>query len=304
MTFAVRNYTDPDFYPWVEFYRRIINKHDSAENELYAEYLLRKFRRPGYNAPKDFFLAEQEGSIIGFADVIFEERIKRAVLNGYVLAGFRRRGVGSALIQRLLLRSQELGAGTVHVNIREPAPGAHLFLLDSGFSTIRFFYDMQLDLENRSSEDSEAAEAEIDRFGRGQEESLSQLQNRIFEGSWGFCPNSAEEIRYYLDLTGCRIDDVLCLKKEGRTIGYSWSYPLPMRSDGTGMRIHMFGVDPGFQGQGWGKKIFLASLERMRERMARTVELTVDSENAPALALYRSLGFSLRSRSRWYEKRF
>jgi mycothiol synthase len=95
---------------------------------------------------------------------------------------------------------------------------------------------------------------------------------------------------------------VLCLKKEGRTIGYSWYYPLPMRSDGAGMRIHMFGVDPGFRGQGWGKKILLASLERMRERKARTVELTVDSDNSPALALYSSRGFSLRSRSRWYEK--
>jgi mycothiol synthase len=302
MTFTVRNFKDSDFYPWIEFYSRLLNKHDSSDNELYAEYLLRKFRRPGYNAQKDFFLAEEGGAIIGFADVVFEGPIKRAILNGYVLDSFRRRGVGSTLIQRLLLRSQELGAVTVHINIREPEPDAHLFLIKCGFSTIRFFYDMQIDLENRPLDDLETAGAEIGYFGRGDEESLSQLQNLIFEGSWGFCPNTAEEIRYYLVLTGCRIDDVLCLKKEGRTIGYSWYYPLPMRSDGAGMRIHMFGVDPGFRGQGWGKKILLASLERMRERKARTVELTVDSDNSPALALYSSRGFSLRSRSRWYEK--
>jgi len=302
MAFTVRNYTDSDFYPWVDFYSRIFNKK-SIGKELFSEYLIQKFRRPGYDAQKNFIIAEEDGKIIGFGDVIYEAQIHRAVLSGYVLDGFRRRGVGSALFRSLLVRCQEFGAVSLHANIRESTPGARLFLYKCGFFTVRYFFDMQMDLENRPLEEGGVDDADLGNFKRGEEDSLACLQNKIFKGSWGFCPNSAEDIRYYLDLTGVRIEEVLCLRKNDRTIGYSWFHRLPLKDDARAMRIHMFGVDPEYRGKGWGRKILLASLSRMQRRGIRTVELTVDSENAPGVSLYESLGFSRRSKSRWCEKR-
>lgn len=45
------------------------------------------------------------------------------------------------------------------------------------------------------------------------------------------------------------------------------------------------------RGSGLGRALTEAVLERARERGCARVELDVNSENAPALALYRSLGF-------------
>jgi len=67
-------------------------------------------------------------------------------------------------------------------------------------------------------------------------------------------------------------------------------------------RIHKFGVDPEFQGRGWGKKVLAAGLKHVRKRGATSVELTVDSENTPVLTLMRAFGFKLKSRHFWYEK--
>jgi mycothiol synthase len=64
----------------------------------------------------------------------------------------------------------------------------------------------------------------------------------------------------------------------------------------------MFGIDPEFQGKGWGKKMFQASLDHLRKREASSMELTVDSENTPAINLYKSVGFQVKSRAFWYEK--
>lgn len=51
-------------------------------------------------------------------------------------------------------------------------------------------------------------------------------------------------------------------------------------------------VDEAARGSGLGRALVEATLERARERGCRRVELDVNSENPPALALYRSLGFA------------
>jgi len=45
------------------------------------------------------------------------------------------------------------------------------------------------------------------------------------------------------------------------------------------------------RGSGLGRALTLAALDRARARGCRRVELDVNTENAPALALYESLGF-------------
>ena len=45
------------------------------------------------------------------------------------------------------------------------------------------------------------------------------------------------------------------------------------------------------RGRGLGRALVVALLERLRGQGARRVSLEVRSRNAPAIALYRSLGF-------------
>ncbi len=58
--------------------------------------------------------------------------------------------------------------------------------------------------------------------------------------------------------------------------------------------IYVIGVDPAFQGRGLGRDLTLVGLDWLhRERGIDHGMLYVDSENAPAIAMYDKLGFTL-----------
>ncbi len=64
----------------------------------------------------------------------------------------------------------------------------------------------------------------------------------------------------------------------------------------------MLGVDPHYRGKATGKKLVLAALARLKSKGLQVSELTVDSENKAAYALYQSIGFEVQASTFWYEK--
>jgi len=61
-------------------------------------------------------------------------------------------------------------------------------------------------------------------------------------------------------------------------------------------------VDPDYRDSGIGKQALLAGLAHLRSKGIEVAELTVDSQNPAACALYESGGFKISSTSAWYEK--
>jgi mycothiol synthase len=64
----------------------------------------------------------------------------------------------------------------------------------------------------------------------------------------------------------------------------------------------MLGVVPKYRQQEIGKAILLNGLDDLKARGVDIVELTVDSENPAACALYESVGFEVYATAEWYEK--
>jgi mycothiol synthase len=62
------------------------------------------------------------------------------------------------------------------------------------------------------------------------------------------------------------------------------------------------GVLPDQQGKGLGKLATAAGIDHLISMGATPVEITVDSDNAPAIHVYESVGFRLDHRSVWYER--
>ena len=82
-------------------------------------------------------------------------------------------------------------------------------------------------------------------------------------------------------------DDFLVLRRDGAMIGYCWL----KIEDGRG-EFYVVGVDPHHQGEHLGATLFDAGLARLAARGIRDAHLYVEADNAPALALYRSRGFT------------
>ena len=261
--------------------------------------MIQKFKRPGYDPSKNLFLAEKKKKLIGYADLVYEEQIKRAIADVFVDSPYRHQGLGRKFMDLLHRKSCDLRADTFQANVPEFDPAASSFLIKQKFSFIRYFITLQIDITKKLFVDWDFEDIVLKNFKTGEEEELAALQNKIFTGGWGFCPNTVEEIRYYLQLTGCRINEVVSVEDKGRKIGYVWHHKFPKTN---GRRIHMLGVDPEFRGRGLGKKLLQAAIHQMDKLGIKTVELTVDSENVPAVSLYNSLGFELKSRSVWYER--
>ena len=63
----------------------------------------------------------------------------------------------------------------------------------------------------------------------------------------------------------------------------------------------MVGVLPERQSGGLGRIVTRAGIAQLIELGAPALEITVDSENPPAIRVYESLGFTLDWRSFWYQ---
>jgi mycothiol synthase len=140
---------------------------------------------------------------------------------------------------------------------------------------------------------------------RGEEEKLTQIQTCSFAGTWGYNPNTVEEITYWINLSNCSPDDVILVYDGDKIVGYCWTRVTCEAKAATGEgkgQIRMLGVDPDYRGRRVGKRVLLAGLSYLQHKGLQVAELTVDSENKAACALYRSVGFKVRTSSLWYEK--
>lgn len=259
--------------------------------------------RAHYSLEKDLFIAELNRRIVGIVDVTIEPRIARVIIEWFVHPGVHRKKIGRELLKYGCERGRQQGAKVAHLCSPEEDKFTQNFAVELGFSRARCFLNMEAVLSGTCEKSSDPFP--LEHFHAGDAALLATVQNRIFMGSWGFSPNSPDDIRYFMRLTQTKWQDILLLRDNSKIIGYSWLHPVKKERGSTEKRkwrLHMFGIDPEFQGKGWGKKLFQASCEHVSKRDASAMELTVDSENTPAIQLYKYKGFRIKSREFWYEK--
>ena len=82
--------------------------------------------------------------------------------------------------------------------------------------------------------------------------------------------------------------DLLLATEGDRLLGFHWT---KVHSATLG-EVYVVGIDPAAQGRGLGKLLTTAGLHHLAERGVDEILLYVESDNAPAIALYSGLGFT------------
>jgi mycothiol synthase len=304
-TYIIRNYHSEDFDKLVQLGAEV-QELGQTGCPISPLDLIESVGQPNHSSENNLFIAEREGEIVGFADVRLELNIGRVVLRWMVHPKHHRRGLAVKLVDRAICRTRDLGITTIHVNILRDSPMAKQLLTQMGFIFIRRFLELRLDLSKTHLPEISKISPRCRPLQPTEEGRLTQLQNRSFTGTWGFNPNTVEEIIYRISLPNSSPGDIFLTFDSDKPIGYCWtrieSWEKKAPGEGTG-RIYMLGVDPDYRGKGFGRQLLLVGLSYLKSKSLRVVELTVDNENKAARALYESVGFKLWTTSLWYEKR-
>ena len=301
--YTIRNYQPKDFDKYV-----LLNieaeKLEPTGRCISPQVVAERLGRPNYAPEQDLFIVEIAGNVVGYMDIRPELTIGRVILNCWVHPEHRRRGLATRLLNYATNRAKELGARVAHVNITEDNVVAQRVLSRLDFSLVRRFLELRLDIADVHWPDINQAALECRYLQRGEEDKLTQIQNRAFAGHWGYNPNTVEAIIYRINRSNCSPEDVVLACDGDKVAGYCWTR---VACEGGAIserngQIYMLGTDPDYRGRGVGKKVLLAGLARLKSKSLEVAELTVDSENKAACALYKSIGFKVQTSSFWYEK--
>jgi mycothiol synthase len=305
LMYDIRNYCPEDFDEFVHFLMEVRKAEPSLSPSI-PWAIAEQLHRPHYNPTKDLFLATAGKKIIGYLDISRETNIKRIVLTGEIHPAKRRKGIATSLLNHALYYGSTIGIQQAHVNITEENQAATGLLNKLNFSPVRRYIELRLRLSDHHEPALSETNLHCRSLGYGEEQVLADLQNRVFYDTWGFNPNTKEDIIHCLKLLGCSPSDIILLLKGDSVIGYCWTVlqvHKGLAPDNKTSRIHMLGVAPEYRGQGTGKVLLSAGLRYLKERERASVVLTMDSENTTAHRLYLTAGFKIISTSLWYEKR-
>ena len=295
---SIRNFRWEDVPAFAEFENRLLQSpHASlAPKQRFVNEFL---RQPNLNPEEDLFLYESAGNIQGYGLIFPEPVIRRSVLMLKTVPGAGENVVQEALLEAALRRAGRIEADVLHVQTRPRSTESRL-LERRGFRHVRTYWGMGWEIQRLPTFEKPEG-SHFRSYGmEGDAETLTHIQNAAFGGSWGFAPNTADEIAYRAEMSVTSHDGILFLCQGETVCGYCWTYVMGDAAKRVGI-IFMIGIHPDFRRRRLGKPLLAAGLNYLASLGVDHVELEVDGANTPATRLYFSMGFTKVSESYWFE---
>ena len=259
---------------------------------------------PGCDPERHCFIAEDDtGKAVGYSLVAYEPPISRAVANGGVLQEYRGKGIGRALLRKVVEHAEELGVDSLHVEAGVTHSDMQHLLSRHGMDVVSSLWKMRWQGGDVPEVRLPPGFAVRSMVAGQDEETLTELQNLAFGENWGFSPNTVEQIRVRVEHNRGGPESIIFITEHGKPAAYNWTMFYPDDVSPSGV-VAMTGVRPEYRGRGIGRAVVTAGIAYLVERGASFVDLEVDADNTPARELYLNLGFRKVGGSVWYEKKF
>jgi mycothiol synthase len=237
--------------------------------------------------------------LIGYAQLLMASRLATAEI--VVHPSFRRHGIGRQLIETVEALAERAGARELKLWAYGALPASESIAHQRGVEPSRSLLQLELPLDHLPSTGLPAGYA-IRTFEPARDSAAwLTLHNAVFadhpeNGTW-----SADDLAMRLQQPWFDAGDFLLAEREGKIVGFNWLKRVPEappdRPEG---EIYIIGVADSERGRGLGRALALLGLHHLRAEGMQTCTLFVEADNAPALKLYRTLGFSTRHTHRCY----
>jgi mycothiol synthase len=309
MTVDLRPATAADLEEIHQVNRRV-EQHDEVPLVTPLEEFVDWLDDPHLDLANDTRVAVVDGAIVGFARVWHRpsgEREERAFVVGGVDPEFRRRGVGTTLMEWLLARAGELlraAPNDLPRYIRSAAfdfeESAIRLYQRFGMKPVRYHDELLRDLIDLPDL---VVPAGVDIIGwdPDRSEEARVAQNAAFADHWGSTPRDREAWEHDLSGFGVRLDLSYLAIADGSVIGvcrnshYPGDQAVTGRLDGW---IDQLSVVRSHRQRGVASALITASLRSFQEAGFTHAALGVDSENPTgAYRVYERLGFRPKHRS-------
>ncbi|MDQ6644204.1 MAG: GNAT family N-acetyltransferase [Chloroflexota bacterium] len=251
----------------------------------------------GHNPALDRWVATLPGSsaLIGYGTIFKSPEDSSADLYIAVQPVWRRQGIGSELLTRLLTRAREVGVHDVRVYATIQHQGARAFLTNHSFDPLATYTRMTVPGAHVFPLPDVPEGFVIRSYEQLQRlDLLTEAVNKGYEGMWGHHQVSQEEVATWLPLLPPQ-GTFLLFAPDGAVVGTcraEMSEHLTMlRGALTGL-VDAPGVIPAYREVGLQQSLVLTALHWLVLQSPATVELESWGDTADTLVLYRALGFT------------
>jgi len=264
---------------------------------------------------EDVVFAEVDERVVAAAGVarVVRDDVPTYEISGTVDPGFRRRGLGTALMGWTMLRariraSREDPLTRVHLGafVEHTEAGHRALLAGAGFEPVRHFFLMGRSGLQRIPEAALPDGLEIRPVTTDQYRTIFEAENEAFRDHWGH--REPGEGAYAANYGRAELDTNLWVVAwDGDQVaGVVQNWIFPAENERLGVKrgwLEHISVRRQWRRRGLARAITAASLVKLREAGLNDAMLGVDSENANgALGLYSGLGFEIRSRAAAYRR--
>lgn len=199
----------------------------------------------------------------------------------------RRRRVGTALARELTSLLTTHAAPQLQVWAHGSLPGSRELAASLGATATRELYVLALPLRAPLPQSDLPPGMQIRAFDTGRDaRAWVALNAQIFAAHPEQGRLQLADLETRMRQPWFNSADFLVLTADDELAGYCWC-----KIDGDEHEIYVIGVAPNLAGQGLGRTLMNAGLNRLLERGAKRAILYVDGSNTPAMSLYRRLGF-------------
>lgn len=223
---------------------------------------------------------------------------------GWVLPLARRIGVGEALFVAAENAALQAGMNAIRTRNYATLPGFAELATARGFREERRFDQMWAAVPAAPQSERPLADGfRVETYADTWIQPLVEAENDAYAMHWGVVPGETTPDTVLRRIASVRAHplgfdpgDFLLACKGGEVAAFVLAHPSPLDGPpGDGWIWHV-GTRPAYRGLGLARALFDRALNRFIGRFERA-GLHVDSQNGPAVALYRSLGFmTLRQR--------